>query len=80
MGWWKVVDTQHTIGDGPLDSLGAAVADVVEQYKAALGRQPTTAEWEALLFAVLGAASSDAGILGQDKVKGVTLHLDNDRQ
>jgi hypothetical protein len=76
MGWWKVAGTQHTIGDGPLDSLGAAVVDVVEQYQAALGRQPTTAEWEALLFAVLGAASSDAGILERETVKGVTLHVD----
>ena len=55
MGWWKIENTEHVIGDGPLDVLRDAVAVVVEQYRTSLGRLPTKAEWESLLTLVLGA-------------------------
>jgi len=33
MGWWKINGTDNTIGDGPLESLEGAVAEVVAQYQ-----------------------------------------------
>lgn len=56
MGWWKVQGTEDIIGDGPLDILGSAVAEVVAEYEAMHHRKPKKAEWEA----VLGAEEEEA--------------------
>jgi hypothetical protein len=34
MGWWNIQGTHNTIGDAPLDTLGAAVKSVVSDYQA----------------------------------------------
>jgi hypothetical protein len=75
MGWWKVQGTDETIGDGPLESLEGAVADVVAQYQEALARKPTRAEWESLLYAVLGSASSDERVTDEGVVEKVRIKL-----
>lgn len=74
MGWWNLAGTQATIGDRPLDILGAAAAEVVALYAQSFGRRPTTAEWEALLLGVLGAEEDDARVLDEGVVTKV--HLD----
>ena len=73
MGWWKVQGTDNTIGDGPLDAEGGAVQSVVSEYQAAFNRRPTTAEWEALLTAVLGAEEPDERVLDHGTVKSVGI-------
>ena len=55
MGWWKVQGTEQLIGDLPLDEIGGAASRVVAEYERALGRRPTSAEWQALLETVMGA-------------------------
>lgn len=54
MGWWKVEGTENLVGDLPMDSLGAAVEEVVSTYRSEFGRPPTREEWQALLLGVLG--------------------------
>lgn len=75
MGWWKVNGTDSTIGDGPLESLEGAVAEVVAQYQGAFNRRPTKAEWESLLHAVLGSATSDEQVTDEGKVVKVHIEL-----
>jgi hypothetical protein len=75
MGWWKVKDTDSTIGDGPLESLEGAVADVVRQYQEALERRPTRAEWESLLYAVLGSATSGERVTEEGTVGRIRIEL-----
>jgi hypothetical protein len=75
MGWWKVEGTQDVIGDGPLDALTDAMADVVLQYQAAFGRRPTKSEWESLLHAVLGSATSDERVTDEGIVQKVHIEL-----
>lgn len=59
MGWWKVQGTEHIIGDLPLDALGQAASCIVSEYQHALGRRPTSAEWQALLETVMGAEEAE---------------------
>ena len=54
MGWWKIQNTEHVIGDLPLDVLEAAFTEVVTQYEAAAGCCPTKEEWEQLIELMLG--------------------------
>jgi len=75
MGWWKVKGADSTIGDGPLESLEGAVADVVAQYQEAFNRRPTKAEWESLLHAVLGSATSDERVINEGTVAKVHIEL-----
>jgi hypothetical protein len=75
MGWWKIEGTEHVVGDGPLDTLGAAVREVVGAYEAAFKRRPSRAEWEALLLGALGAEEPRARSLDEGVVTGV--HLDS---
>jgi len=75
MGWWKVERTSNTIGDGPLDSLGASVAEVIDQYQIAFNRKPTKAEWEALLRAVLGGDSPEERVVDEGVVDKVSIEL-----
>ena len=75
MGWWKVNGTDNTIGDGPLESLEGAIADVVSQYQEAFNRRPTKAEWESLLHAVLGSATSDERVTDEGTVEKVYIEL-----
>ncbi len=53
MGWLRAPDTDALVGDGPLDTLGDAVAMIKQQYQEALGRGPSRQDWEALLSMVL---------------------------
>ena len=74
MGWWKVEGTQNLVGDGPLDALGAAVAEVLAAYQSEFNRRPTAREWEALLLAALGAdepetRASDDGVVSRISVE-----------
>jgi hypothetical protein len=73
MGWWKVEGTQNVIGDGPLDTLGSAVREIVSAYETAFKRRPTRAEWEALLLGVLGAEEGEARVVDDGTVKKVRL-------
>ncbi len=73
MGWWKVQGTNDVIGDLPLDTLGAAVGEVVRAYQAELERKPTVAEWQALLLGVLGAEEQEARPLDVGSITGVRL-------
>lgn len=73
MGWWKVEGTQNVIGDGPLDTLGAAVREIVGAYETTFKRRPSRAEWEALLLGVLGAEEPQARALDEGIVKKVRL-------
>jgi hypothetical protein len=73
MGWWKVQGTQDTVGDLPLDVLGASVSRVVSLYQDAHERRPTKEEWEALPTAVLGAEEPDARVLDVGTVHRVRL-------
>jgi hypothetical protein len=73
MGWWKVKGTETTIGDGPLESLEGAVADVAAQYQEAFKRRPTKAEWESLLHAVLGSSASDERVTDEGTVNKVHI-------
>jgi hypothetical protein len=66
MGWWKVQGTQNTIGDEPLDALGAAVTAVIAHYQTAFQRSPTRAEWGDLLFGSLGAAELSGELVASD--------------
>lgn len=75
MGWWKVSGTDNTIGDGPLEALEDAVADIVAQYQEELNRRPTKAEWESLLYAVLGSATSDERITDEGVVDRICITL-----
>lgn len=75
MGWWKVEGTQNVIGDGPLDVLTDAMAEVVVQYRLEFNRRPSRAEWEALLTAVLGEEEPEARPLAEGIVKGVLVEL-----
>ena len=54
MGWWKVEGTENLVGDLPMESLGAAVDEIVSMYRSEFGRPPTREEWQSLLLAVLG--------------------------
>ena len=73
MGWWKVEETQNVIGDGPLDTLGAAVVDVVSMYQSAFNRRPTKEEWESLLLAVFGADEPEARASDEGVATKVTM-------
>ena len=75
MGWWKIEGTQNVIGDGPLDTLGAAAGEIVAAYEAAFRRRPTKEEWEALLLGVLGAQEEEARRIDTGVVKKVRLDL-----
>jgi hypothetical protein len=75
MGWWNLTATDNTIGDGPLESLEGAIADVVAQYQEAFHRRPTKAEWESLLHAVLGSATSDERVTDEGIVEKVHIEL-----
>lgn len=75
MGWWKVKGTDNTIGDGPLEALESAVADVVAQYEEAFNRRPTKGEWESLLHAVLGSATTDERVTDDGTVEKVRIDL-----
>jgi hypothetical protein len=75
MGWWKVEGTQDVIGDGPLDALTDAMAEIVSQYRVEFNRRPTRAEWEALLTAVLGEEEPEARPLDEGVVKQVLVEL-----
>jgi hypothetical protein len=77
MGWWKVEGTENVIGDGPLDTLGAAVREIVGAYEAALKRRPNRAEWEALLLGVLGAEEAHGRTLDEGIVKKVRLDAES---
>jgi hypothetical protein len=76
MGWWKIEGTENTIGDGPLDTLGAAIESVISDYRVAMNRKPTRAEWEALLRAVLGATEIDQRVLDEGVVRRVVIESD----
>lgn len=63
MGWWNQgsdgsslheEDTGLTWGDGPADTFGDALDNVVVQFQSALGRNPTKAELRAGLEFTLG--------------------------
>jgi hypothetical protein len=51
MGRWKIRGGSDVIRDQPLDTLRAAFSEVGAAYRTAWGRQPTKAEWDALLTA-----------------------------
>jgi len=76
MGWWKVEGTQNVVGDGPLDTLGEAVREIVGAYEAEFKRRPSRAEWEALLLGALGAEEPKARVLDEGVVKKVRLDAD----
>ncbi len=76
MGWWKVMGTENTIGDGPLEALEGAVAEVVAQYQEAFDRRPSKAEWESLLQAVLGSATSYECVTDSGVVAKVHIELE----
>ncbi|NUQ78996.1 MAG: hypothetical protein HUU21_36195 [Polyangiaceae bacterium] len=73
MGWWKIQGSDDVIGDGPLDVLTAAINDIISQYESEFNRQPTKAEWEALLTAVLGEEDSETRPIADVIVKSVTI-------
>ena len=75
MGWWKVENTQDIIGDGPLDALTDAMAEVVSQYQVEFKRRPSRAEWEALLTAVLGEEEPERRPSDDGVVKRVLVEL-----
>ena len=75
MGWRKIEGTQNVIGDGPLDTLGAAASEIVAAYEAAFRRRPTKEEWEALLLGVLGAEEGEARVMDAGVVKSVRLDV-----
>ena len=79
MGWWKVQDTEHLIGDEPLEALGSAISDVISEYRAEFDRRPTKAEWEALLFAVLGAEDREQRPIDDGVVTEVRIETDSDK-
>jgi hypothetical protein len=76
MGWWKVENTQNIIGDGPLDTLGAAVVEIVAAYETSFKRRPTKAEWEALLLGALSTEEDDARALDAAIVTRVRLDVE----
>lgn len=49
---------------------------VVSEYQAAFHRKPTTAEWEALLVAVLGADEPEQMVVEDGVIRGVRLESD----
>lgn len=75
MGWWKVEGTEHVVGDGPLDTLGGAVADLVADYQSALKRRLTRAEWEALLLAVRGSGEPDARVSDEGIAREISVKM-----
>ena len=75
MGWWKIQGTQNVVGDGPLDTLGAAASEIVAAYEATFKRRPTKAEWEALLLGVLGAEEEEARVMDEGVVTKVSLDV-----
>ena len=75
MGWWKVEGTDDVLGDDPLEALEAAVAAIVSHYEQAFGRKPTKAEWEALLHAVLGSATSEERVTDEGMIEKVHVEL-----
>jgi len=76
MGWWKVQGTENIIGDGPLEPLEEAVAEILAEYQSAFDRKPTKAEWETLLHAVLGGDAAEERVTDEGVVKRVLLELD----
>ena len=76
MGWWKVKGTENIIGDGPLEALEGAVAEIVAQYQGAFGRRPTSKEWESLLHAALGSATSDEWATDEGVIKKIHIVLE----
>jgi hypothetical protein len=80
MGWWKVQGTEIMIGDLPLDALDDAANTVVREYQAAWGRRPTKQEWESLLRAVLGSATSEERVTDEGVVKEVNITLHGPRE
>lgn len=68
--------TDNTIGDGPLETLEGAVAEVVAQYQEAFDRRPSKEEWESLLQAVLGSATSDEFVTDSGVVAKVHVELE----
>jgi hypothetical protein len=49
MGWWKIHNTEDTVGDDPFDILGEATRRIAEEYERELGRLPTCSEWQHLI-------------------------------
>ena len=75
MGWWKVQGTDNVIGDGPLEALEEAVAEILAQYQISHGRKPTKAEWESLLRAALGGSKSEERVTDDGIVDRVRIEL-----
>jgi hypothetical protein len=73
MGWWRVEGRNEVLGDEPLDVLGAAVTEVISSYQTRFNRKPTTAEWESLLLAVLGAEEPESRALDEGRPKRVSI-------
>ena len=75
MGWWKVEGTQNVIGDEPLDTLSAAVSEVIAAYEVSFQRRPTKAEWEAQMTGVLGGEEHEERALDDGIVTKVRLDV-----
>jgi hypothetical protein len=75
MGWWKVEGTETVIGDRPLDILSVAAAEVVSEYRLRFDRRPTRAEWEALIFSVLGAEEPEVRVSDDGIATKVTIEM-----
>ena len=69
MGWWRVAENGHLIGDQPLDTLADAVTETLRLYVEGHGRRPTREEWQTLLELVLG----ETPVLDHGEVKKVVL-------
>lgn len=76
MGWWKIQNTEDIIGDGPLDALTAAIAEVISQYEAEFRRRPTKAEWEALFIAVMGEEESETQPIDNAVVRNIVIEVE----
>jgi hypothetical protein len=75
MGWWNVEGREIVLGDVALNALNDAVSQVVEQYRSALDRRPTRAEWEAMLLAVLGAEEPEARAFDRDVARAISIEM-----
>lgn len=75
MGWWKRQGTEDHLGDAPLDALGTAVSVIVAEYRHALGRRPSKAEWEAMLHAVLSNKREEYRPTDDGSVSAVRIEL-----
>ncbi len=75
MGWWRGMTSGQLMGDGPLDILRDAVAQVVAEYRSEWSRKPTAAEWGALLTSVLGVKDEDLAPVEDGAVGAVRIEL-----